>query len=292
MSASLGIYPSQILINAYKDAHVSVPIVFVNNGDTTAQASISLRPIRSSSKQDGSVEFYSEKTAPKETSDFLNNVTVEVQGQKTDSVTLLPRETVKGMITFDASTDTPTDHYFSVVLALTPEKATGKDTVVSLQPAVASNILVALNQKEGSSGRIVEFKTNSFTLGGKQIFTISVANAGKSYATVSGSVSVYDFFGKKVETIPVKESVLLSGDERNLASSRNPNTPYISWNGGFLMGYYTVKSNLLLDKATPITAEAHFLAIPLGVIVVITVIFILILGVLLRVLRKLNLKET
>lgn len=287
---SLGVYPPLIRIRSEPDVTVAAPITVINTSDKKLNLSINLKAIQSASEKDGSVEYFPPHALSNKDSIFLRNVILKDDNNPIKSIELYPNESKKLILEFK-SPNKASDYYFSVIFSSQVENESS-ETVLKTSSGVATNVLVSIGSYQ-SSGVITEFSTSRIVLKGPIRISLTVGNTGKSYTNASGSITIYDLFGNKAGYIPLRNAILLKDATRRLSSGLpQTDSSEIVWGEKFLFGFYTAKAVVSFDKVYSTSATTSFFAIPLFLLLALTVIFFIILSILFRVIRKLNFKES
>lgn len=289
---ALGVYPPIIRVRANPKATVKVPFTVTNFSDTNITTSISLRPFQSTSRNDGSIEYYATKDIPTSESNFLNTVTIVEENKVIKSINLYPNESKKLEINYPAP-ETSTDHYFSIILASTTADSKTDSSVVRINSGIALNVLTTVEGSTSSSGSITELEAHKLILSGPAKITLKAANESNTFENVSGVITIYNMLGEKVGSLRLKQSIILANDSRYL----KPELPQtasnqIEWNNGLLFGVYKVKAVVQFDQLHSATAETHFVAIPLLLLLITVVALFIVLSIVFRTLKKLNFKES
>ncbi len=288
---SIGVYPPLIRIRATPKATVDVPVAVINQSSAEQDLNIVLRSFQASSDNTGGIDYYTEKNLPQFESNFLKTVRVEADGKPINNLRLYPKDSKTLTLHFTAPTEIK-DHYFSVIFLSLPTNQHAHSTVSMVSSGVATNVLLSLSSNTQSNGIITEFKAPGVVFNGPTPLSLVVANINPTYTTVSGKITIYDIFGNEAGQIPLKTTSIL-GDETRIMSAQLPQagTDKILWGENFLLGIYTAKAVVSFDKTNTAVSETHFIGIPLAILLVVSVIFILVLNIVFRALKKLNFKE-
>lgn len=289
---ALGIYPPIIRVRANPKAVIRVPFTIMNPSDTSVNATISLRPFQSTSRNDGSIEYYPTKDIPKSESSFLNTVTILDGDNTIKSVSLYPNESKKLEISYPAP-DATTDHYFSVILNSTTSDSKTDTSRVQINSGVAMNVLTTVESNTESSGSIAEFKAQTLVLSGPAKLTLKATNETNTFENVGGTITIYNILGEKVGSLRLKQSIILANDSRYL----NVELPHaastqIEWNDGLLFGVYKARAVIQFDQLHSATEETHFVAIPFLLLLIVIAVIFIVLSIIFRTLKKLNFKES
>lgn len=286
--ASIGIYPSTIRINAVTGADVKAPFILVNNSKSQIDMSLSLKAFRASTSNDGSIEYYSDDDVPDKDNLFLKSVFIKDADNSIKKINLYPKESKQLDLSFLVTEKESTEYIFSVVAVIETKKIDSDETSIVINPGVAMNIIATVNSSTLPDISISEFTSSKIFLGGPVPFQLNVSNTGDISAEVSGTVTIFDTLGRNVGEVKLIPSTVLKDSQRKL----NSEGTNLKWNEKFLLGYYTAEVKLSINEQKNIYSETHFIAIPLFALIIISLIFILLLSLSHRILKKLNFKRT
>ncbi len=291
---SMSVYPATMQIKANQGSHVSAPISIRNNANEAVTLDVLFRPFTSEPNRTGSVSFVPSDQVSKAESEFINGIKILDEDKEVKSINLYPNESKNLLVTFTAP-GKPMDYYLSLIFISKPQAtdSTSKDTTTTVTTGIATNMLISIqNAKQKTSGVITEFEASKFVINSTPSMELLVTNTGNTYASVSGTISIYNIFGKQIASIPLKQTFLLAKESRNLTTVL-PQTVRnnIIWNQKFLLGAYKAKATVTFDNVYTTRAESMFFSIPLLILLLVSVILCVILGILFKVVNKLNFKS-
>lgn len=287
---SLGVYPPVIRVKSIPEATVNLPITVFNNSESILPLDISFKPFYDSGKRDGSISYYAEKDVPQRDLDFMKVLTIEDQDIEIKNINLYPKEYKTLNLKFKMPKDIGSDYYFSIVLSSAVDTKSSTETRSYIVPGAAVNILVSGDKSEPSAV-INELNTDILIFSGPTKLNLLVKNTSRNYEAVSGNVILYNTLGKEVERVKLETEIIISEAQRNMQQNNNTYNNQISLGSKFMLGLYTVKAEIMAENKLIAAQETKFFAIPLVFLLVLTIIIFVIFSILLRTLRKLNLKN-
>lgn len=290
---SFGVYPPVTRIITAPHAAVASPISVFNNTNDILKLDIVLRAFRASDAQDGTIQYYTAKDTPTGAASFLNTVKIEDNKEQVKEINLYPNEYKKLTIIFPGPVQ-PQDNYFSVIFLNKATEAKTDVSIIHVATGVAANVLVTEEKAASIVSITPELKTKSFLLAGPAKISLTLTNNSDSFISTSGNIYIYDIFGNRTARLPLKPAIILANSSRVITAAVpvNSKTTDIVWGEKFLMGFYTVKASIAVNKTSSHTYETHFFAIPLFILLVSTLILFIVLSILYRALKKLNFKES
>ena len=293
-NTSISAYPAILQIKANPGADVIAPVSIRNNGEEEVTLNILIRPFISSVSHTRSVSFVPTNQIPKAELEFVNGLRITDKDKDIKSINLYPNESKNLQIMFTAP-EKATDYYLSLAFISQSkiEENNSKETVTTVNTGVATNMLISIQDgRQKTSGVITEFEASKLVVNNSPTMELLVANTGNTYASVKGTVSIYNVFGKQIASLPLKETFVLAKESRHLTTllpqkARNE----IVWNEKFLLGAYKAKATVIFDNVHTTRAETMFFSIPLIILGVVSIFIFVILGILFRVINKLNFQK-
>lgn len=281
-SVSLGIYPPIIRLKMMPNQTQETAVNITNYSSSKQTILLRALPFDGSL---GSDMIHYQATAPEPLTalPFKGISILSTQGEPLNTLSLDPLETqqVSLKVAAPASFDHK-DYYFSLV-ALNDPQAT--QSAIKTLLGVSSNVIVSVNP-DPSQAKIIQFKSPDFLTKGPVPFTVKIANQGNTVFIASGTVTVKNLFGQKAGTLLVPQHFVLAHSSRFLSHPEvKDNT--ISWNRGFLFGLYRSDLSLSIEGGNTLTAHTYFLALPTTALIIAILILSFIIGIYLRVRRKL-----
>jgi hypothetical protein len=290
---SISVYPPILQVKAGPGANVSAPVSIRNNGKEEVILDILFRPFASESTRIGSVSFVPSNQISKTESEFINKIKILDEDKEIKSINLYPNESKNLHVVFTAPVK-PVDYYLSLIFISKPQikESTSKDTTTTISTGIATNMLISIqNAKQKTSGVITEFEAKKFIINNSPSMKLIVTNTNTTYASVGGTISIYNIFGKKITSIPLKQAYVLAKESRNLTTVLPQKDNNIMWNEKFLFGFYEAKATVTFDNIYTTSAQSTFLCIPLIILAIVCIMLFILLGILFRVINKLNFKN-
>ncbi len=194
--------------------------------------------------------------------------------------------------TIKAANDaSPGGYYAAIFLERDNNIIDSNNTNLEVSQRIGVLLFINVNGDINESGQIVgakanstcegnqcSFKTNDFFWSGPIPFEFKFENTGNVHLKVSGKITVYDLFNKKVGEIPVNEKTVLPNKTRNFKAT---------WQEKSLFGYYTAKLQVESGSNKIIkTAHKKFYVIPREGLLLIILPIGLLLGLYYRHRRK------
>lgn len=290
---SIGVYPPITRITTYSNAKVISPINVYNNTDNILKLDIVLKVFRTSDAKNGTIQYHTPKDTSTEDAAFLNTVKIEDNNQEIKQIYLYPKESRTLNIVFPGPMQNR-DFYFSVIFLHQGAEAKTDVSTISISTGVAGNVLVSKTHTDKNISITSDFQTQHVILSGPAKLSLTLDNNSNSYVALSGSVYIYDLFGHKAGVLPLKPAIVLANTSRIMTGTNiaNGKAQDIVWGEKFLLGYYTAKAVINVDKTTTQTYETHFFAVPTLILLLSTIILFVILSIFYRTVKKLNFKES
>jgi hypothetical protein len=279
-SVSLGIYPPIIRLKMMPN-QTQQTTVNITNYSSSKQA-VLLRALPFDGAL-GSDEIHYQASTPQPVSNltFKGISLLSVQGEALNTLSLDPLQTqqINLKVSAPASFDHK-DYYFSLV-ALNDPQAT--QSAIETLLGVSSNILISVDPV-APQAQINRFRTQKFFSKGPVSFNLKVANTGDSVFIASGTVIIKNIFGQKVGTVLLPQHFILAHSSRSFSDSQ---TSSLSWNKGFLFGLYKADLSLTIEGGNSLTSHTYFLALPTTALIITLLVLLFIIGIYLRVRKKL-----
>lgn len=282
-SVSLGIYPPIIRLKMMPGQTHQTAINITNYSSSKQTVLLRALPFDGSL---GSDMIHYQTTLPQPITSLpfkgitLHSSTAESVG----TLSLDPLETQQIIlkVTAPASFDHK-DYYFSLV-ALNDPQAT--QSAIKTLLGVSSNVLISINPNTVQA-QITQFSSPALLSKGPVPFTVKVANRGDSVFIASGAITIKNLFGQKIDTIVLPQHFVLAHSSRFLSNPEAKNNT-LSWDRGFLFGLYRSDLSLSVEGGNTLTSHTYFLTLPTTALVIATLILLFIIGIYLRVKKKLS----
>lgn len=292
-STSLGIYPPVTRITALPGAVIRTPITIINNSNTEVLTGIKLLGFKAANENNGSVEYYNPGTkTPNDIDSLIKEVKMYDGKNQIKSLKLYPKE-YKNLILELTTPNNQKDYYFSVVFLTESEKSQNEEeTTISVVQGIANHILLSVGPLQRPTARISEFSTASFSLGGTQSFQVEVDNTSSNFITTTGTVAIYNIFGKKVGEVKLLPGIILADSQRYATNSLGAKSQKVVWAENHTFGFYTAKAVIHVNKSKTITAETSFFSTPLMILIITTCLLFVSVSIFYRVIKKVNFRST
>jgi hypothetical protein len=153
---------------------------------------------------------------------------------------------------------------FGSIIFQTASTAFGGQTGVAVSQEVGTLVFVKIAGTVVEKASIAGFNTaGMFNDQGPVNFDVRVKNEGNVHFKPTGTITVSNFFGQTVATVPVNEQNVLPGAIRKMDAS---------WDSGWLFGRYNATLSLVYGKDQQvITASTAFWGFPyklIGIVIV------------------------
>lgn len=298
----IGIFPPILEITATPPASAQSLISLQNQNETPHNFQITVRPFKQSSQNNGQIE-YPQNIDFQGPDPFLRQKIHFFDGEnEIQTIRLEPLESKDIIMQIDLDKNSPLgDYYFSVIFVTEPEQ--GENISNTKLPAgIATNVLLSIGPKGDTTGFIQNFKTPIFLEHGPVPFTVSIENTSDHFIIPEGRINIKNIFGQPVAKLDLLPQYILSGSRRylidqNQASasaellstiqSLKQSQPIVVWPEKLLLGVYTADLRISLGEKGPILKQTIvFFAFPVIPTLGISFLFMIILGISLRVLHK------
>lgn len=149
----------------------------------------------------------------------------------------------------------PGGRFGSIVFQTAPTTALSGGSGFAVSQEIGALVFVKIAGEVTEKAQIEGFKTTeSLHDVGPVGFDIRVKNAGNVHFKPKGTITISNFFGQKVATVPVDGQNVLPGSIRKMEAS---------WGGGWLFGRYNATLSLVYGKDRQvITASTAFWGFP------------------------------
>lgn len=271
-SVSITVSP-QSLDTAVNPGQSTVNVFRVTNG---SEQSITIQPTPKNfvpRGNEGAIQIEEEET-PYSLAQWLS---VEPAGE----VVIGPKQTADFEVTINVPENAdPGGHFGSVVFRTLPSDLPGSAATVSQE--VAPVILVRVPGDAREQIVVTSFRADNIFLTNSEStsFEIITRNEGNVHLKPSGTISIFNTFGKQVASAQVEGSNVIPGAERKMVAA---------WEeSGFRLGRYTARLTMVYGKDNQIvTAQTSFMIVPVRQVVPIAAAVIVVLFVLFRIRRRL-----
>ncbi len=295
---SLGIFPPVIEINADPPAKILAKIKIQNQNDNPQKLDIVLRPFKPSEKNNGQIEYVNDTGGPDPL--ILQKIKVMDGDREIRQVELAPLETKELNLLIIIEQGAPLgDYYFSVIFVA--QNQTLKNQSASAIPGgIGTNVIMSVGKKGKINGHIIQYSTPFWQTHGPVPITLLVENDSPQYIVPTGRITIKDIFGKVIGVENILPQYILSGSKRymndnspdtlsgkNAAQKMAAGHDVLLWPESFLFGIYTLNLNMKLSSTGPVfTTSIIFVALPLYFIFALSFFAFILLGIYVRVRRK------
>ena len=300
---SLGIYPPLLEINVNPPANVKADMQIQNLSELPQNLKIVLRSFRPAESSDGTLEIINESAIDPQGSLFFQKVKLYEGDTPLESITLGPYESRTLSLRLAIESDSPIrDYYFSVIF-LSQESSSFDTSHSQIQGGIGTNVILSVGPADGGvKGEVKEFSAPTFLTAGPVPFTLLVDNKSDRYIIPTGRISILDMFGREAGLVNIEPQYILANSSRFLIDSDQASpsadlqgqierlsneNPILIWPKTFIFGLYTAQAHIKLSENGPIfETKTRFLALPLYVIFVISLVIFVSAGIYLKVRKK------
>lgn len=300
--ASFEVYPPITEISAGIPSAVETKITISNQKETPQDLNIILRSFQGTSNNSGGIELLPEDTPPGADPLLFEKIEFFDGESPVRKFHLNSFETksLKMKIRLDETSQTG-DYYFSVIFMAegqAPDKGSGS----RVNLGIGTNVLLTIGKADSAKGEIKSFTTSFFKEKGPVAFTLLVSNSSRNFIKPKGEVIINNIFGQTVGKLELIPQNILAGTSRYMKdkkqiepkealqkqlNSLKLKNEVVLWPETFLLGIYKAKVTLKMSENGPtITADQTFLALPVLWVAGFSLVVLLILGIGLRVMKK------
>lgn len=184
-------------------------------------------------------------------------------------VTILPNESKTFEYTINIPQNaSPGGRFGSIIFQTAPSVALGGQSGVAVSQEVGTLVFVKIAGDVTEKASVAGFSSlNNLYNNGPVDFDIRVKNDGNVHFKPKGTITISNFFGKQVATIPVNEQNVLPDSIRKMNAT---------WDSGLLFGRYNATLSLVYGKdGQVVTASTAFWGFPYKIAGVILLILII-----------------
>ena len=185
-------------------------------------------------------------------------------------VTIPPHESK----TFDYTIDIPINaspggRFGSIIFQTAPSTELSGQSGVAISQEVGTLIFVKIAGAVTEKASVAGFTTiNNIHNKGPVDFDIRIKNDGNVHFKPKGTITISNFFGKQIATIPINEQNVLPGATRKMDAS---------WGSGMFFGRYNATLSLVYGKdGQVITASTAFWGFPYKLMGLILLVLVLV----------------
>lgn len=279
---SVGIFPPIIQINATIPADIKSPITIQNFTNNALDLNVLFRSFKSSSTENGQVQFLPSGTVTGEDKDIFQKIEILNGSSALSRITLSPKQTKKLTLHIRLPKDEPASEYYFSILFVSKSETTSGQNLAQASGGIASNVLLSIGPNGPTTGSISEFSTSSFVSHGPVPFAIKVKNTSPHFVTIKGNLVIKNIFGQIVGNINLLPVNVLANSQRQIPSKdsvSNIDDERIFWSEKILLGFYNADLTIALSDQGPILRKhLSFFAFPIegliGLIISIVIVVI------------------
>ena len=297
---SLGIYPPIIEINTEPPADIEAGINIQNLNDLPQNLKIILKSFSPSETGDGTLGYKGTIEGPD--SLILQKIKVYDQENALDIFSLDPFESRELTLKINLDSDDPLgDYYFSVIFV--SQETQGTDVSQSqISGGIGTNVILSVGQKGVAQGEIKEFSIPRILSSGPVPITLLLQNNSPHYVVPTGRITIRDMLGREAGQVSILPRYILANsarfmidtDQASPSASLEEQISRLSkkhavliWPKKFLFGLYTAYAHVKLSENGPVfETKTSFVALPVYMLFAISFLAFVLIGIYLRVKRK------
>jgi hypothetical protein len=256
---SIGVSPAISDIKISSGKKVTKTILVTNNG-TDALAIRSYAENFEAANPFGGIKFSTDTTTQYSSMTWLDI--------KDKNMIIDPGQKKELTIVIDCPKDAePGGHYSVVFLEPVGAVSSGDNSNVGISQRVGALLFITVEGNNKESGQVLgastsdkcigvqcSFKSDPFLEWGPVPFTFTFENTGNIHVKASGTIEIFNNFGKKVDEIPVDEKTVLPGSKRTFEAK---------WLREVLLGKYTAKLTVRYGSGNSVQrATTSFFVLP------------------------------
>ncbi len=298
----LGIFPPILEINADPPAKIESNISVSNLNDNVQNLKIIFKSFKLSPEGNGTITYLTGNSIEGPDPLILQKVKVYDGGNAINGLLLEPLETKELKLKISLEENAPIgDYYFSVIFVSSPSDS--KETSrVQVPGGIGTNVILSVGKKGETRGEIKEFSVPALVGSGPLPITLLLRNNSNHYVTPRGKITIKNMIGGTAGRIDILPQYILANSQRYMidANQASPSANFSStvtrlskknrvivWPEKFLFGFYTVTASIKLsDEGPAFETSAHFVALPLYTIFVTSFFAFVLLGIYLKIKRK------
>ena len=290
---SVGILPPILEINADPPAKIESIISVHNLNDNSRDLNIVFRSFRPSDQKNGQIEYLAENKIEGPDPLILQKIGIYEGERQVSKISLGPFETKELKMKISIEPGAPIgDYYFSIIF-ISQAESLGSFSQSILPGGIGTNVILSVGKKGETRGEMVKFSSPFFLGSGPVPFTLLLRNNSEHFIVPRGRIMIKNMFGKDAGKLEILPQYILSNSERymrdtNQATSSAQTSQTLLWPEKFLLGIYTAKAFVKLSENGPnFETSLTFVALPLYIIFAISFFAFILLGIYLRVRKRL-----
>lgn len=276
-SFSLAVSPSVLRIDAVPPAQVETEITIDNKSNQKQNLQIRIRNFLSTSS-DGKIEYKPEDKL--ELPDVLirNKVKIIDRDREISNIEIAPIDSRTLKLKIDVDSSLPHGDYYFSILFISNQSSSNTSSTSYTGGGIATNILLSIGQKGPTNGNIMDFLTDLFITHGPVQFILLLQNLSDHYIQPAGNITITNMFGRDVGRVEIPRGYILANSSR-----KNE----IIWPERFVFGPYKAMAQVKLSDSGPsFTRSILFVAVPTYSLFAISIFVFILIGIYLRVKRK------
>ena len=287
---ALALYPPLIEINAEAPSNAETKITIQNKSENKEDLDIVYKPFKL--KKGGQIEYPAEGKPQGEDRLIFDKVKIYDGDLAIQTLSLNPFESKDLVLKILLPPLEPSgDYYFSILFV--SKGGIGQQSSSVSSGGIGTNVILSVGGNSQATGYIGDFSTPFFVENGPVEFKLLINNTSKYYVTPRGRIVIRDMLGKDAGFVTLLSRPILADSSRYMVDSQAYRSApsfereVVSWHQKFLFGIYTATAVVNLSASGPTFERSiSFVALPLYLIFALSFIAFIILGIYIRVRRK------
>lgn len=286
---SLGVYPPIIQITATPPTYVQSPFTITNLSGTPVTVHLLVRPFLASEENNGQPSYVHDANWPGPDKKIFSKMSIFDGQQNTDTVILAPNQKRNLELRISLpNNEPPGDYYFSITMLSNPITV-GQKSSAAIAGGISTNVLLSIGPQEKTTGTIGQFSSPWFVDKGPVPFTLLVNNTSNHFITPQGAILVKNMFGQTIGKVTLLPVNVLAQSSRYIPDDQKLSDTKAIWPEKFLLGPYSATLIIALSDSGPVYKRTvYFFALPVQVLVGLTLGVILIALITYRVKKQLK----
>ena len=274
-SVGIEIEPSLIEAKVRPGITETKTIQITNTTQKNQTLSLTFAEFDPNTTWDGSIYLPTQKTLNETQPTVANYISIIKDGEEINQLSLSPgkQETIELIITPPIGTIEKDTN----IILLFSSQTTGKD--IEVEGRTGTNILLSVTSKN-TQASFDTFTTEFMHWKMPIDFKIIAKNSSPHFTKSSARIEIKNMFGTTVGTITTPEKIVLSNSKRQMTEENNQP---LSYSEGIMFGYYTATSTL--SNSQEVWTQS-FVVLPIIPLVILTLLLTTIVGIYLRVQKK------
>lgn len=305
--STIKLSPSLLQIWADPPADIQTPFTLENVGEKAMEFTIEYKPFKAADSENGQLTYF-EEPLPASFISLKKNIQILDEDEKPQHIIKLgPKQKKEFLLRLNLTQPSvPKDEYFSIVFINKSTQSTSSDkekvSRTSIYTGIGMNVLVSLGEKPQPVVSLQEFSAPLYNESGPVPFTVRIHNKGVQRIAPKGIMLVKNMFGQTIGRVDLPATNILAASTRAFtddtsakiaSASVGLSVPVAQWHEKFLIGWYTADLSIVGDENQQLaTAQTHFFAFPLTILLVLIIALGIVTTIILRLRRTLKRKET